>query len=129
MHPATRSIRYFGIYVVLTGIALAIAPGLTLAPLGLPAPNEVWIRVVGVLAVVVGYYYWACGTAGAVDFFRASVRGRILFAGLCLMLVLAFSAPAQLLLFGVIDLLGAAWTAHGLRIQATTVTPGIHDRT
>ena len=121
MHPATRSIRYFGIYVIITGIGLAIAPGLVLAPLGLPVPNEIWIRVLGVLAVVVGYYYWACGTVGAVEFFRVSVRGRILFASLCLVLVLAFSAPVQLLLFGLVDLLGAAWTAHGLRTQATTV--------
>jgi hypothetical protein len=67
------------------------------------------------LAIVVGYYYWVCGSADAVAFFRASIRGRILFALLMVFLVVVFKAPAQLILFGVIDLLGAAWTAKGLR--------------
>jgi hypothetical protein len=115
MHPATRSIKFFGIYVVLTGIGLLFAPALALAPLGLAAPTEVWVRVLGALAIVVGYYYWACGSAGALAFFRASIRGRMLFAALMLLLVVLFNAPAQLLLFGVIDLLGAAWTAQGMR--------------
>jgi hypothetical protein len=115
MHPASASIKYFGLYVALTGIGLAVAPALVLTPLGVAAPTEIWVRVLGVLALVVGYYYWVCGRADAVEFFRASIRGRILFAVLLLLLVAVFSAPVQLLLFGVIDLVGAAWTAQGLR--------------
>ena len=119
MHPASTSIKAFGLYVIVTGIALVLAPVLLLAPLGIATPTEIWVRVLGALAVVIGYYYWACGVAGAVDFFRASVRGRMLFAGLIVLLVAAFAAPAQLLLFGVIDLAGAAWTAQGLRKTAS----------
>jgi hypothetical protein len=118
MHPATPSIKYFGLYVALTGLGLMVAPGLVLAPIGVAAPSEVWIRVVGAISIVLGYYYWASGTAGAVGFFRATVRGRILFAALTLLLVVLFAAPGQLLLFGVIDLVGAAWTAQGLRKAA-----------
>ena len=119
MHPASTSIKAFGIYVIVTGIALVLAPVLLLAPLGIAIPTEIWVRVLGALVVVVGYYYWACGEAGAVDFFRASIRGRILFAGLVVLLVAAFAAPVQLLLFGAIDLAGAAWTAQGLRKTAS----------
>ena len=79
MHPAAASIKYFGVYVIVTGLGLMLMPALVLAPLGIPAPTEVWIRVVGALATVVGYYYWACGTANAVAFFRATVGGRIAF--------------------------------------------------
>lgn len=118
MHPASASIRYFGLYVILTGIGLTLVPGLILSPLGIAAPTEIWIRVVGILAIVVGYYYWACGTANTVEFFRASVRGRILFAALTVLLIVLFGAPLQLLLFGIIDLAGAAWTAQGLRTAA-----------
>jgi hypothetical protein len=117
MHRASRSIKYFGVYVAITGIGLALAPALVLATLGLPAPTDIWIRVLGVLALVVGYYYWACGSGEVIEFFRASVRGRVLFAALTVLLVVAFSAPLQLLLFAVLDLLGAAWTAQGLRAQ------------
>lgn len=115
MQPAATSVKFFGVYVFLTGIGLTLAPNLVLAPLGLPVPTEVWIRVLGVLAIVLGYYYWACGVAGAVAFFRATVRGRMLFAVLCVGLVVAFQAPVQLLLFGAIDVAGALWTRHALR--------------
>jgi hypothetical protein len=39
-------------------------------------------------------------------------------AALCLALVLAVSAPMQLLLFGAVDVAGALWTSHGLRKPA-----------
>jgi hypothetical protein len=115
MHPAAASIKYFGVYIVVTGLGLMLAPGLVLAPLGVPTPTEVWIRAVGALAVVLGYYYWTCGNANAVEFFRATVRGRILFAALMVLLIVLFAAPLQLVLFAAIDLAGAAWTARGLR--------------
>ncbi|MCU0922497.1 MAG: hypothetical protein MUF16_19590 [Burkholderiaceae bacterium] len=115
MQPATLSIQVFGAYVVLTGVGLVAAPALVLGLLGLAAPADVWIRVLGALAIVVGYYYWACGAAGAVAFFRASVVGRPLFAVLCVALIVVFQAPMQLLLFAAVDLAGAAWTWHALR--------------
>ncbi len=118
MHPAANSIKYFGFYAMLTGVGLALAPALVLMPMGIAAPTEIWIRVVGVLALVVGYYYWACGSANLVAFFRASVRGRALFAVLMVLLILVFSAPWQLLIFAAIDLAGAAWTFQGLRKAA-----------
>jgi hypothetical protein len=123
MHPASPSIKYFGLYVALTGVGLLMAPGLVLAPIGVAAPTEVWIRVVGAISIVLGYYYWSCGTAGAIAFYRATVRGRIMFAALTLLLVVLFEAPVQLLLFGVIDLVGAAWTAQGLRKAARHDAP------
>lgn len=115
MHPAALSIKVFGAYVVLNGVGLLVAPSLTLAPLGVAAPTEVWVRVLGALAIVLGYYYWSCATAGAVAFFHATVRGRPLFAVLCVALIFGFEAPMQLLIFAAVDLAGAAWTWHGLR--------------
>jgi hypothetical protein len=118
MHPASLSIKVFGVYVVLTGIGLLLAPGLALAPLGIAAPTEIWARVLGALAIVLGYYYWSCGVAGAQAFFEASVKGRLLFTALCVLLIVAFGAPWQLLLFGAVDVAGAAWTWRGLRMPA-----------
>ena len=118
MHPASASIRYFGVYVVLTGLGLLLAPAVVLNLLGLPVPTDQWVRVLGALAIVLGYYYWMCGSRDAVAFFGATVAGRGLFAALCVFLVVLFGAPMQLLLFALIDLLGAAWTAAGLRKAA-----------
>jgi hypothetical protein len=114
MHPASNSIKYFGLYVIVTGVGLLLVPGLVLSPLGIAAPTEIWIRVVGTLAIPLGYYYWVCGSANVVEFFRASIRGRLLFAA-----TIVLSAPIQMLLFAGIDLAGAAWTYQGLRKSAS----------
>lgn len=115
MRSASLSIKVFGVYAMITGLGLFLAPALVLSPLGFAAPTEIWVRVLGAMAVALGYYYWACGAAGAEAFFRASVPGRFAFATLCTLLVLFFSAPPQLLLFGAIDAAGALWTALALR--------------
>lgn len=115
MHPATPSIRYFGIYVVLVGIALIVMPGVVMSLLGIVPPSEIWIRVLGVLALVVGYYYLACASGEAIVFYRATVAGRFGFAGLLVVLVTLYAAPIQLLLFGLIDAAGAVWTSRCLR--------------
>ena len=115
MRSAALTIRVFGVYVVLTGIGLLVAPNLMLSLFGLPAPTEVWVRVLGALAAVVGYYYWACGTADAKVFFKATIPGRLAFCALCVALVAFAGAPLPLLAFGVVDVLGAAWTALALR--------------
>jgi hypothetical protein len=44
----------------------------------------------------------------------------MVFAATTVLLIAAFSAPMQLLLFAAIDLAGAAWTAFGLRKVART---------
>jgi hypothetical protein len=67
--------------------------------------------------MVVGYYYWACGSAGAKAYFKASIVGRFLFCALCVLLVLLADAPPPLILFGVVDVMGAAWTAYALRAE------------
>jgi hypothetical protein len=108
--------KAFGAYISITGVCLLLAPALVLSLLGVPAPTDVWIRVVGALATVLGSYYWVCGAAGDVSFMRVSVIGRVVFAALCLGLVLTVSAPPQLLLFGAIDAAAAIWTSRGLRM-------------
>lgn len=105
----------FGAYAVLTGLVLIVDPSPIFKLIAMPLPADVWIKVVGVLAVVLGYYYWACGRAGDMVFFRASIVGRVGFFVLCGLLVLAYRAPAQLMLFGAVDLLGAMWTALAMR--------------
>lgn len=116
--PAALSIQVFGVYAMLTGLALLASPNTLLGLFGMPPTTEFWVRIVGTLALVVGYYYWACGRAGAVAFFRATVAGRLVFCAACVALVLLAGAPWQLLMFGGTDLLGALWTGWALRRPA-----------
>lgn len=116
--PAALSIQVFGVYAMLAGLVLLVSPNTLLGLSGMPMTNEFWVRVVGTLALVVGYYYWACGRAGALAFFRATVPGRLLFCAACVGLVLMAGAPVQLLIFGAVDVLGALWTGWALRQPA-----------
>ena len=119
MRSAALSIKVFGVYAFLTGLTLLLAPNLLLSTLGMQTTDEVWIRVVGVLAVVLGYYYWACGVANAKEFFKATLIGRAVGFVLPFVLIITVDAPWQLGLFALVDLAAAAWTA--LALQAESV--------
>jgi hypothetical protein len=124
MTPAAFTIKAFGIYVVATGIGLTLAPNLTLAPLGVPETREVWLRMVGALAIVVGYYYLASAAANARAFFVATVKGRFLFFALGIGLIVFANGPWQIALFGLVDVAGAIWTHLALKAEeAGTAVP------
>lgn len=115
MNRATVSIRIFGVYLVLLGLAAMASPNLVLSPFGLPPTSEVWFRVIGVLAAVLGYYYLEAARAGLTSFYRATIAGRsFVFVAFIAFVLLGFVKPV-LIVFGTIDLAGAAWTAFCLR--------------
>jgi len=118
MHPATLSIKVFAVYAILTGLTLLLVPNLLLSLVGMPLASEVWIRVLGALAAVLGYYYWTSAASEATAFYRASVPGRFAFAALCIGIVLFAGAPWQLSLFAIVEILSALWTAAALRKPA-----------
>jgi hypothetical protein len=117
MKSAALTVKVFGVYVALTGLALLFAPNILLPVLGLPKTMEIWVHVLGALALVVGYYYWACGAANARAFFVASVQGRMVFCAACLALVIGADGPPVLIAFGLVDLAGAGWTLAALRSE------------
>jgi hypothetical protein len=117
MRSSSLSIKVFGIYVLLTGLTLIFVPNFLLPVFGFPPTQEIWIRVMGALATAVGYYYWACASTLAIEFFRATLVGRPIFAIVCFGLVGFAGAQWQLALFGLADLLGAAWTAVALHAE------------
>jgi len=115
MAQAARSVFWFGVYLAVAGTGLVFAPRIVLAPVGIPAPQEVWIRVVGVLALCLAVYYLVAARSAATAVMRATVPVR---AGVTLAfgaLVASGLAPPGLLAFAAIDLAGAVWTALALR--------------
>jgi len=119
MSRATTSIRVFAIYLVFLGATLIAAPDLVLAPFGFPHSPEVWVRVVGVLAAVLGLYYFVAARFELVPFYRATIVGRIfVFLSFGALALFGFSPPS-LVLFGAVDLAGAVWTALSLRTPAS----------
>lgn len=50
------TLKVFGLYAILTGLTFIVYPAITLT-LQLPAISDGWLRLVGLLAIVVGVYY------------------------------------------------------------------------
>lgn len=121
MSKAALSIFVFGIYVILLGIILMVVPNALLAIFGLPATTEVWIRVVGMLVFLIGYYYIRASRneKEMISFYRWTVHARSSVIIFFIIFVAFGFAKPTLILFGVIDLLAAIWTWKTLRTQAS----------
>jgi hypothetical protein len=115
MTKAARSILVFGLYLIATGLVLIAVPDLLLAVIGLPPTTEPWIRVLGVPVGVIGAFYVAAARAGVVAFFRWTLWGRAIVLVAFISLVLLRLIPPVLILFGIVDAAGAAWTGAALR--------------
>lgn len=110
MSAAGRSLFIFGIYRAVVGILLVVVPNVLLGLLSLPGTSEVWIRFAGVLFIIISFYDLLAGGRNLNDFFPWSIIARtsvILF--LAAFILLGFGKPI-LIVFGAIDLIGAAWT-------------------
>ena len=111
---ATRSLQVFGVYLLGAGALLILAPALMLAPLGIATPGDVWIRMVGLLAMCLGSVDLLAARAEVPSLIRWSVWRRGLAAAVIVAFVLAGFAPPSLCLFAAIDAAAALWTAWAL---------------
>jgi len=115
MSGAAKSILVHGIYLGLLGALLVIVPNFVLGTLGLPPANDVWVHVTGALTFLLGFYYIQSARTEAVGFMRLTVQARIMFMFFCIVFVIYGSVRPGLLIAGLLDLLGAIWTALALR--------------
>ena len=122
MTRSGRSLWVFGLYVWLVAAGLLLIPNLMLGLFGLPETNEIWIRVVGIPLVLLGGYYFLAGRNDLVPFIRWSIPARASVILFYLILALTEAVQPTILLFGVVDLVGAGWTALSIRADQTNVT-------
>lgn len=115
MTQAALSLAVYGVYLLANGLALAVAPSLPLTLLGLPPTEEPWIRVLGLVAGEIGFYFLFAARKGIAGFFPATVFGRGVATLVFLALVAFKLGPVQLLLFAAVDLLTAIWTHLAIR--------------
>ncbi len=115
MSKSALSVFIFGLYLLVLGIVLVVAPNFLLGLFSLPSTSEVWIHVVGVLVLILFFYYTQAARKEMTDFFRLTVYARSSVIVFFTAFVLLGWAKPALILFGAIDLLGAIWTAWALR--------------
>jgi hypothetical protein len=117
MSKAAFTIKASCVYILALGLALVLVPNLVLSVLRMPPTSEVWIRVLGVVIVNIGIFFWVAARTESAALFRTSVVVRplaLLWFGAFVLLGLA---PTMLLLFGVIEAAGALWTWLALRTE------------
>jgi hypothetical protein len=117
MTRAARSVFVFSIYLFVLGGVLVVVPNALLAVFRIPPTGEVWIRVAGMLVILLGYYYSGAARREMTDFFRWTVVARTSVLLFFVAFVLLGFAPPVLILFGVVDAAAAGWTALALRSE------------
>jgi hypothetical protein len=117
MSKSARSVYLFSLYLFGLGAILVLVPNVLLGLFGIPGTSEIWIRVVGVLVLVLGLYYFQASKSELIPLIRVTVYGRaavfVFFTGF----VLFGLAPATLILFGAVDALAAFWTFTALKSE------------
>ncbi|SRR5258706_6011477 len=115
MSNAAKSILVYGIYLLILSFMLLVIPNIALTIFGLPATNEVWVRVVGMQTLFFSFFYIRASQKEMTDFFRWTVLTRslviVIFA---LFVALGFAKP-NFILLAVTDPFFAAWTWFSLR--------------
>jgi len=114
MTGAARSVLVFGIYLLGLGLGLLLAPDALLAFFGQPPVTDPWLRVVGLVVIVLALYYLSAARSGNEAFFRWTTWGRPLAGGALVIMISVGLLPRFTALLAVLDLAGAAWTAVAL---------------
>ena len=117
MSAAARSLYGWSIYVFAIGTGLAVIPNTIFGVLGIPETDEVWVRVLGVVLIILALYYWDGAKHEARSFFVASILGRG-FAVAAFTVFWLTGGPWQLMIFAAGEIVGLTWTAVALRADA-----------
>jgi hypothetical protein len=117
MNKSSTSLLVFGAYLIGMGAGLVVMPNTVLGLLGLPPTNEIWIRVLGVVTLVLAFYYIQASRADLRSFAGWTVPARVaVFLFLTGFVLVGWAGPIMIVL-GSVDLLGAVWTGWALRAE------------
>lgn len=109
------SVFVFGIYLVLIGGVFILIPNTLLSLVNLPTTQEVWIRLAGMLLVILAFYYLMAARTETKAFFEWTIYARMGSVVILLGFVLTGLISPIALLFWLGDLAGALWTWSALR--------------
>lgn len=124
MSRTATSVFVFAVYLYLLGFILVVTPGTLLRLFRFPEADGLWIRVVGMLVIILGFYYSHAARAELRPFFVWTVIGRVSVLLFFMAFVVAGFAPPALILFGVIDFAAAMWTLLAIRSESSAQRSG-----
>jgi len=124
MSRSALSLFVFSIYLYIMGFVLVVTPDTLVRIFKFPDADGLWIRVVGMLVIILGFYYSHVARAEIRPFFVWTVIARSSVLLFFLAFVIAGLAPPALILFGVIDFAAAMWTLFAIRSDAAIPASG-----
>lgn len=117
------SMKIFGLYLCCLGLTLAFVPNLVLPIFGFEEVTDVWIRLLGLSFFLISTIYYTAIKEQWLSFYRLSAFARVIVCVFIIGCVVMDIAPWPLVIFAVIDLLGAAWTSNSLPCQSNGPHP------
>ena len=118
MSAAAKSLVGWGIYLVIVGGGMLIIPELLLRWFSLPETGTAYLRIAGILFLVLSYYMFRSAQTELKPFFRWTVHARAPIILVVIVLAILKLVPPIILLFGLFDFIGAMATALALRHDA-----------
>lgn len=115
MKQVNLSLRAQVAYMLLMGIGLLLVPNFTLPLFKLSTTSEVWVRIIGALALTFASYYYACIKSEHLPFYRITVWGRYFFCSCLIVLALSGLGEFPILIFAFTELALAIWTHASLK--------------
>lgn len=123
MSKSAISAKVFAVYLFIVGAVLTVAPNFLLSIFRMASTTEVWIHVVGVIVFMLGVYAWVAGKHENRPMLEASVYTRsFVFLAFTTFAVIGLASPT-LIVFGIVELVGAMWTYFALRADAAAAKP------
>ena len=83
MSRSAFSIFVFGIYLVILGVLLVAMPNVLLSLVRIPPTHEVWIRLAGMLLLILAFFYIQVARNDITLFFRWTIYTRLSALFLC----------------------------------------------
>lgn len=117
MSKSARSVFIFSIYMFGLGSIMVLFPNFLLNIFQVPETKEVWIRVAGMLVLILGFYYFQASRNDIKVFFKWTVYARTSVMLFFIGFVIFGLAPPILILFGIVDAAAAYWTNHCLKTE------------
>ncbi|WP_436514937.1 hypothetical protein [Ekhidna sp. To15] len=110
MNKPAKTVWLFGLYLIVEGLFLMLAPSWVLSGIGLPDPESVWRLILGFVVAVLGYYYVRNANENLIPFFGFTVQIRIIQFVFFIWLYVFDRGTLSLVAFSFIEFAAGMWT-------------------
>lgn len=122
MSHAAVSVYTAGLYVIFVGTGLILIPDMVLSAFNLPATEDIWIRMMGMMTLFIGVFQLQMARLELRELFGLTVLLRLSVVGFVLAFIALGLAQPAFLMIAVVDVLGALWTWWALRAGEVSKT-------